>query len=499
MIPSLKKLELKNLEPFLKDELADEKNRLGMMSSIDGNQLFVLLLNTKNSSSKLIVTELNKNSYPSMSGLIPQLHWFERSIDDMFGITPSGHPRLRSNFVEQAFDPNLAPLREDGKNIRSQNEPVRDFRFMKVGGEGIYELPVGPVHAGVIEPGHFRLSCLGEYIQNLELRFGFLHRGVEKNIVNLPWSKARFAAEAVSSDSACANAFAHAIAMEDLLEIEASFEVQILRAAALEIERIAMHISDIGGMALDLGCSGVAATLSRLRGEALGLAELLSGSRFLRGYIFPGGVRKTDCNQLKKMLPKTKSLWQEVLYIIGWFLENAQVIERLTEIGRVSKRLALDFGLVGVAARASGVTYDVRESFPQAVFPLAKHKTFTQEAGDCLARTKLRAQELSNSFSILEDILENSGEIMQSSVSFSKELPQKLKPDTVGCGIVESFRGELIHLVFTDSEGQLKRYAVKDPSFNNWTGMAIAARGNLIADFPVCNKSFSLSYSGHDL
>ncbi len=497
MKPILEMIDIEVFEPFIKSKLKHDRNRLGLLSSIDGSEIFVLMLDPEKGSCSVAISKLSKNQYPAMSGRIPQLHWFERALNDFFGLTPVGHPRLRSNFVENAFDPSLSPLRNFPDNLRPEEVPPRDFRFMKVAGEGIYELPVGPVHAGIIEPGHFRLSCLGEYIQNLELRFGFLHRGLEKTLVEKPWTKARFAAETASSDSACANSLAHATAVEDLLEIEVAERDKLLRTAAIEIERIAMHISDLGGMALDLGCAGVAASLSRLRGEALGLAELLSGSRFLKGYIFPGSVRTTSVAQIKKMLPIYRSLQEETDFFVNWFLENAQVQERLSGIGKVSKSLALDFGLVGVAARACGIKYDVREVFSHAAFPHAKHSTVLHEDGDCLGRTKVRAMELANSYIVLDSVLTTLSEMAET--QYYGKSPENLAPDSIGCGIVESFRGELIHLIFTDSDGKIKRYCIKDPSFNNWTAMAIAARGNLIADFPVCNKSFSLSYSGHDL
>jgi len=496
MNPAIVNLEITEVQSYVKKFLEGKKTRIGLMTSMTGKEIVILLLDPANNRSVALTSILEEKNFSSLATHIPQLHWFERSLKDMFDLTPLNHPRLRSNFTEKAFDKDFVPL---GINpTRDLNNINRDFRFMKVFGEGIYEVPVGPVHAGIIEPGHFRLSCLGEYIQNLELRFGYLHRGLEKNIGQMQWQKIRFAAEAASSDTACANALAHALAMESLLQMQISKQDSLCRVAALEIERVAMHISDIGGMALDLGCAGVASTLSRLRGAALGLAEEFSGSRFLRGYIKPGGVKRTAKPDFLSLQNSLESLANESRYIIDLFLENAQVIERLQGVGKVSHNLASDFGLVGVVARASGINYDVRKDFSTAYFPANIHELAIQMDGDCLARTRVRALELVNSMDILKAVFAELVEFdfVSNPSSF---LPELLPANSIAFGISESFRGELIHFLKTDSQGKIERYAIKDPSFNNWTGMAICARGNLLADFPVCNKSFALSYSGHDL
>lgn len=469
--------------------LKEGGRRLGLITSIDGQQVIALLLAPKESTAIIRSAALVDNSYTALAPQLPQAHWFERALTDLFGITPVGHPRLKSIFVEQAFAG--FPLRADFECAQKQD---RDFHFMHVAGEGVYEIPVGPVHAGIIEPGHFRLSCLGELIQNLELRLGFLHRGVEKRLTEVSWQKARFVAEAAASDTAAANALAHAIAIESMIGVEITPRAQHLRTLALEVERIAMHVGDLGGMAVDLGFLGVAASLSRLRGMALRLADLLSGSRFLRAFICPGGVGADPDKSLKEFPNVAAKLKGELSTVLDVFLDSPAVHERLSGTGAVSTFLAQDFGLVGVAARGSGVSYDTRVSYGQGLFPELSLPVVTAGGGDALARTQVRVGELSTSFSVLENVLSTmpEGPVLVN-------LPDTLPADAVSAGIVEAFRGELIHLVVTGADGKIKRYTVKDPSFNNWTGMAIAARNNLIADFPVCNKSFGLSYSGHDL
>ncbi|MCA9802071.1 MAG: NADH-quinone oxidoreductase subunit C [Cyanobacteria bacterium HKST-UBA02] len=480
--------ELRNT---VKTALEKEGHRLGLMSSIDGNQIVTLILDNSTGKAELLESrfdqsELGKESgpsYPAVSLTVTQAHWFERTLKDLFGITPEGHPRLRSVFVEGAVP--LAPLAVEERTARP------DFSFMQVRGEGVWELPVGPVHAGIIEPGHFRLSCLGEIVENLELRFGFLHRGVEKRLTEVPWSKARFLAEAAASDTSAGNALASALALESLAETVVPARGEALRRIALEIERAAMHIGDVGGMAVDVGFQGAASSFSILRGKALRLAELLSGSRYLRGYICPGGVTRDPSEFLSDIANGAGQLKAELEYLAGLFVDSSAVVERITGIGVVSRSLALDFGLVGVGARASGVAYDVRSGSPGG----EDFDIVVESAGDVLARTRVRAREALASLAFVETAIGSlpPGEFRSSITEGS------LAPSSVGLGIVEAFRGELIHLVFTDDGGAVRRYVIKDPSVNNWTAMAIAARNYLIGDFPICNKSFSLSYSGHDL
>ena len=287
----------------VKDWLDNHPNsRLGLLTSIDGKQLITLLLDLKKNSAECWISDLEEDSYSSLTSLIPQSHWFERGIYDLFGLVPENHPRFKHLLLHDEYDATFHPLRWGTKESFNKNPKrtdqstaseisaenlaqtgaKREYKFMQVRGEGIYELPVGPIHAGVIEPGHFRFSCFGETILNLEIRLGYVHRGVEKRLTEVPWQKSRFVAEAAATDTACANALAHAIAIESLFEFEAPPLAQALRTMALEIERLAMHIIDIGGLSADIGFLAIAASAGRLRGKALGLGQMLSGSRFLR-------------------------------------------------------------------------------------------------------------------------------------------------------------------------------------------------------------------------
>jgi len=236
----------------------------------------------------------------------------------------------------------------------------RAYQFLEVKGEGVYELPVGPIHAGVIEPGHFRFSCFGETIVNLEIRLGFLHRGVEKRLTEVPWQKAHFVAESIATDTACANALTHAEAIESIAQVKVPERAKFLRTIALEIERLAVHIIDVGGMCTDLGLLGIAANISRLRGNALRMGDLLAGSRFLRAFVIPGGVRRVEERKLGEIKAGCQSLRKDLRPLITMFMENQMAVERMEGVGVISSSLAGEFGMVGVGARATGIDYDVR-------------------------------------------------------------------------------------------------------------------------------------------
>lgn len=481
-----------------RDWLSEPKRRLGLVSSIDGSQLITLALNTQTNTAMLWESKIDGHSYHSMTPIIPQCHWFERTLWDMFGLFPEGHPRLKHNILHEPYAEDLLPLSKVAG--RSMPENHRVFHAMNVKGDGIYEIPVGPIHAGIIEPGHFRFSCVGEVIFNLEIRLGYVHRGIEKRMLDVPWRNQRFVAEAAASDSASANALANSVAIESLFDVKVSQNAEYLRSISLEIERVAMHIADLSGLAGDIGFLAVSSTMARLRGSALRLAELLTGNRLQRGFICPGGVTRLPENNLSKIQTAAKQLKNDLKPVLSYFLGNQVARDRMENVGKVTHRMASDFALVGVAARASGISYDARQHFTHGAYPDVETEIAVEESGDVLSRARVRERELEISLTLIEKLIDLIGLSDKASCNqASLSLPDKLPANQTGLGIIEGHRGELIHLVFTDSNGHVIRYAIKDASVNNWTGLAIAARQNLVSDFPLCNKSFSLSYSGHDL
>ncbi len=481
----------------VKNWLAHRGRRFGHLTArANGKGQFVIeaLALDRNTGGGLIITAPlteGELKYPSLTPETPAAHWAERAVGDLFGIQATGHPRWKSLILHSdAWPDDPAPL---SSLERLHKEP---YPFLEVSGEGVHEIPVGPIHAGIIEPGHFRFSCVGEIISNLDIRLGYQHRGVEKRLAELPWQQMRYLAESAGSDTAAGNALAHATAMETILGIEPPPRAQALRTVALELERLANHVGDLGALSGDIGYSACAALFPPMRGAVLALAQLLTGTRRQRYYIKPGGVaRDLDDTRRTALVQGLVDISRRLEELIPLVLENPAVIERMEGTGRLSPTLARDFGIVGPAARASGSHYDAREVFAHGVYPGRAPKVASRTTGDVLARAQIRVDEIHAGLEFLTELLDD----LPKGAIFIDCDQEKLPLDAVGVGIVEAWRGELIHWVTTDRTGAISRYSIKDPSFNNWTGLAIAARGNLVADFPLCNKSFNLSYSGNDL
>lgn len=438
---------------------------------------------------------VGQTTFPSLTLRVPAAHWAERALGDGFGLHAEGHPRWKGLLLHEAWPAGFAPFRDGGVPHAEPAATRKQYSFLEVGGAGVHEIAVGPIHAGIIEPGHFRFSCLGEVVMNLEIRLGYQHRGIERRMTEVPWQHARFLAEAASSDTAVGNALAHAVAIEGLLDVVPPPRAAALRSMALEGERLASHLGDLGGLSADVGYSAGAAIFARLRGGALGLGELLTGGRLQRGYVVPGGViRDLEPERRRAFARALAELSRQVKAGLPLVLENPGVIERMEGTGRLSPSLAREFGLVGPAARASGSDYDARRVFSHGVYPAQAPAPARREAGDVLARAQVRGEEIVASLDLLAQFVEalENGPICAA-------VAEALPPDRVGVGVVEAWRGELIHWITTGSDGRIQRSVIKDPSFNNWTGLAIAVRDNLVADFPLCNKSFNLSYSGNDL
>lgn len=454
----------------------------------------VLLLDTTQGNSLILTVPLAEGqaNYPSLTASLPATHWAERAVGDFFGLRANGHPRWKSLLLHDDHWPlDLFPL----AGAAQATTPRKPYTFLQVEGEGGHEIPVGPIHAGIIEPGHFRFSCIGEIITNLEIRLGYQHRGIEKRLTEVPWQQSCFIAESASSDAAAGNALTHAVALEQILGIAPPPRAQALRTIALELERLANHIGDLGALAGDIGYSPGASLFPPLRGATLSLAQLLTGNRRQRWYIHPGGVaRDIDEARRRMLLEGLAKLAKQVQEHLPLILEHPGVIERMEGTGRLAPSLARDFGLVGPAGRASGSRYDARRHFAHGKYPEAAPAVAYRNEGDVLARAQIKTDEIASSISIITHCLE-----LLPVSPIDMALPLELPINATGIGIVEAWRGELIHWITTDESGNISRYAIKDPSFNNWTGLAIAIRGNLVADFPLCNKSFNLSYSGNDL
>jgi Ni,Fe-hydrogenase III large subunit/Ni,Fe-hydrogenase III component G len=431
---------------------------------------------------------------PGFETLAKNMHsasLFEREIKEMFGIEPRGNPDLRRlNLHDEVWPQGNFPLRKDFKKVQPGN--LGEYKFGRVDGEGIFEVPVGPVHAGIIGPGHFRFSVAGEPIINLEPRLGFTHRGVEKLFEGKSYPEARGISERVSGDSVFSHSLAFTRAAEKISGISPAAQVSYLRAIFLELERLYNHVNDIGGIALDVGFSYPSAYASIIKEALLQLNEKLTSSRYLKNVNVLGGV-SAEMDESKKtlLLGSLKQIRRDFNELVKILYSSVSFMDRVDTTGVLIKKTAEDFGVVGLAGRASGIAVDLRRNFP-GVYKEAKFKIALDESGDVLARLRVRVFEFLESCRLIEE--------------FTGKLSgcEKIKFEPVlkegrALGYVEGWRGPILYWIKTDPAGMIIRCKIVDPSFRNWQGLSYAVLGNIIPDFPLCNKSFDLSYSGNDL
>ena len=368
--------------------------------------------------------------------------------------------------------------------------------MQKVGGEGIYEIPVGPVHAGIIEPGHFRFSVAGEEIILLEAKLGYTHKGIEKLFEVLPLEGKVRLAERVSGDTSFTHSLAFCQAIENLADIEVPQRAQYLRVIFSELERLANHLNDIGFIMEDTGFSFGGSNGARLRESIMQWNERLTGSRFLRGVNTIGGVARdiddTTCKELLSGLKKIHLDFNEVIEIAHG---SSSLHDRLAGTGKLDRQIALDHGATGVAGRALGIAHDARLEYPYAAYDRFKFEIALETEGDVQARWSVRIKEVNSSMAILEQALLG--------IPADKELKSNkkihLRGSSCAVGVAEGWRGDIVYFVVTDTGGHVSRVDVRDPSFLNWPLVGHACEGNMVPDFPLINKSFNLSYSGNDL
>ena len=432
-------------------------------------------------------------SFPSLAAEFPAVNWQEREIQDWFGLEAAGHPNPRRVALHDNW-PDVHPLRKDFP-LDTVLPPFEGERhiYRPAHGEGIFHIPVGPVHAGIIEPGHFNFTVAGEPILYLQLRMFYTHKGTEKLFENLPIHRAVFLAESISGDSAFSHGTAFCQAIERAAGIEVPTRAQFLRTILLELERIANHISDAGAIANDVGFAIANAHAGRVREILLGLCECLTGSRVLRGMVAIGGVRRDWQQAQVEAIECTLQIVQrEFRDLVAILQSSNSTRERLERTGILRPQKASMLGVVGVAGRASGVDLDLRRDHPYEAYRHLPFRVPVYQAGDVRHRLLVRIDEV--------------GESMQLIRAATAQLPdgphrasaQPIPPGRCAIGAVEGWRGEIVHWVRTGEGNCLERCKVKDPSLNNWPAIVEAVEGNIVADFPVINKSFNLSYSGTD-
>jgi Ni,Fe-hydrogenase III large subunit/Ni,Fe-hydrogenase III component G len=435
-------------------------------------------------------------SFPSIAVKYPVANWFEREVMDYFGLMPEGHPNRSRVALHDDWPENVWPLRKDFDDRQVVPRVVGQSRpFRPVTGEGVFQVPVGPVHAGIIEPGHFRFGVAGEPILYLQVRLFYTHKGTEKRFERLPWRHGLFLAESVSGDTAVGHALAFAHAIERLVGVEPPPRARHLRVILLELERVYNHVADIAGIATDVAFTVPAARAQILREGLVTMQERLFGSRLLRGTIALGGVKcDLTLGRRREILLDIEGLQREFDDLVTLLIDSGNFTDRVDGTGILPTQVARDFGVVGLAARASGLDLDLRRDQPHDAYSGLRFVVPVEEGGDVRARFMLRAREVEQSLAILRQVLETmpEGQVVSA-------LPDALPASSSALGWAEGWRGECLHWVQTDAEGRLSRVKVTDPSFKNWQGLAHAVPGNILPDFPVINKSFNLSYSGNDL
>jgi len=436
--------------------------------------------------------------FPALSAELPAVNWQEREIQDWFGLKAVGHPNPRRVALHDNW-PEVYPLRKDFP-IETVLPPFEGERhiYRPALGEGVLQVPVGPVHAGTIEPGHFNFSVAGEPILYLQLRMFYTHKGAEKLFEKLPISKAVFLAESISGDSSFSHGTAFCQAIERAAGIEVPPRALVMRTLLLELERICNHAGDIGAIATDVGFVIANAHASRLKETLVTLSEQMTGSRLLRGMTCVGGLRRGwDAAQLETLRATVESFAREFQQLIRLIDSSESTRDRLEQTGVLRPEKAKDLGIVGVGGRASGIDQDVRRDHPYAAYPRFSFRVPVYQAGDVLHRMQVRIDEVGESISIIRNAFEGSPREEILSGEFRAPVPP-IPPGRCALSAVEGWRGEIIHWIRTGEDNHLERCKIKDPSLNNWPALVEAVQGNIIADFPVINKSFNLSYSGTD-
>ncbi len=435
----------------------------------------------------LVRAPVLERRYPSLTATLPQAQAIERALWERDGLVPEGHPWLK-------------PLRLHADLEREPSEAARrvgEHPFFRVEGHGVHEVAVGPVHAGIIEPGHFRFQCHGENVLSLEIQLGFQHRDAQSLLATAKPSRRLAVVESIAGDTAVGHALAYCGALEALAAVELPLPAHSIRAVAFELERLANHVGDLGGLCNDVGYLPGASWFGRLRGEFLNALVEISGNRFGRGLVRPGGVRfGIDSYRRRDLAARLERARKALEATAEVTFETPTLASRFETTGQVSLEMAEELGLVGPVARASGCDRDVRRDHPSGLYRFVYVPTALADTGDVMGRALVRLLEAERSIELVLEQLDELGDARPGDVGAS--LPP-CAPDSIAVSMVEGWRGEIVHVLVTDASGAVTRHDVVDPSVHNWFGLAIALRGNQISDFPLCNKSFNLSYSGHDL
>lgn len=455
----------------------------------DGNRLRFYILLLDDAAHKVMVASFSMEYYedvalPSLTALHPALHVYEREISELYNVEFDSMPWNK-------------PLRFPF-NRRNRNSTMDNYPFYTIEGESLHEVNVGPIHAGIIEPGAFRFVCNGENVLHLEIALGYQHRGVEQAFCSTENRlRQTLLAEGIAGDSAVSHATAYATTIEKLCGKRASTALDVERTVALELERMAMHIADTGALSMDVGYQLGQVACEALRTMTINTTQTWCGNRFGKGLIRPCGTNKPlTAEKVEMIRTNVKEIRRRYNEVREDIKSSPTLLSRFEECGIVPKAEMQRIGGVGMAARASGVKRDIRASHPYAAYSTEiAHESIVKRQGDVMSRLMIRSREVLQSADYIEQLLASYTPTELSRPDYEAELAA----EALSFSMVEGWRGEICHIAITDNKGVISTYKVKDPSLHNWLALAIAVRGEGISDFPICNKSFNLSYCGHDL
>ena len=473
-----------------------------------------------------VLSNVDKPTYPSIVRRIPSAVYYEREICDMFGVFAQGNPDTRKLVLHEQWPDNLFPLRKDFDiKTKVKKDLNYHYKFLKVEGEGICEIPVGPVHAGIIEPGHFRFSIYGENIVNLETRLYYTHKGIEKLAETMTLDEALLLSERITGDESVANSMAYCQAIERMTSIPIPKKAMQIRTIYAELERVWNHLGTIAGICTDVGFAFGSSRMNILKEKIMRINEKMSGSRLLFGINRIGGV-KVDVKSanLNLILNELTHIRHDFDILIELLQKTSSFMDRLKDTGIISSKDVLELGANGIIAKCAGVDVDTRKNHPYSYYPymdleniqgitdkISYEVELNKRKGDALSRFEVRASEIKHSIDIIQktatDILDKSAKSDNSDNdadngdnSLFIDLKNRLQPYDSALGYTESHRGQTIHWVMLGKDtNRIFRYKIRTASFCNWPLIELAVQNNIVPDFPLINKSFDLSYSGNDL
>ena len=468
---------------------ADETQRGG------GLAIYCLFYNAQKRDLDVLKAEFPSEgplNYPSLTTLLPAAAWYERELHDMFGFIPEGHPDLRPLVLHESFPEGFHPLRKEVA-VDCQCHGHREYEMMTSSGEGLFEVPVGPIHAGIIEPGHFRFSQAGEAMLQLDAKLFFTHRGLEKALEGKTPSEAMTIIERICGACSVANTLSFCQAVEKLSEAKVPYRAWLIRTLALEMERLYNHVGDTGNICAGVGFSPVISMGARMKEYLQQLNELIAGNRFLRGLIIPGGVTMdVEEKQLEKILDVLKEVEGVYADMVHIMWEQANFVNRIRTTGIVREGTAFDLAMVGVGARASGMARDSRKDMGFGIYDEFDFDVVTETTGDVEARIKVRVGEVRESLKIVRQVISKLRR--NAEVELAVDLGE-LRTLEGSWGISESPRGDNIHWLMLDENGRIDRSFIRSASYPNWPALTVAVQGDIIPDFPLINKSFELCYA----